>query len=104
MTRWRMAPLGSLFTLLFVTAWPLGTTLVLTAPQGRGLAPPGLGPFEQLRDPHFVSAARADFMKDGDRVLAASGNGVAKAYLTHVAAWHHIITDQLGKAPILVTW
>jgi hypothetical protein len=101
MKSWRPA-LVSLFGLLFVSA--SSAPMVRAGQETRGLAPPGLGPFEQLREPHFVPAAQAAFMKDEDRVLAASGNGVAKAYLTHVAAWHHIISDQLGKAPILVTW
>ena len=66
--------------------------------------PAGLGPFEPLREPHFVPAARADFLKSEDQVLGVSANGIAKAYPTHVMAWHHIIHDQLGNMPILATW
>jgi hypothetical protein len=82
--------------------------LALAAPQIAAAQvagkPPDLGPFEPLREPRFVPAANANFMKDDDRVLGVSENGVAKAYLTHVMAWHHIIHDQLGKMPILATW
>lgn len=66
--------------------------------------PAGLGPFEELREPRFVPAAAASFLQDDDRVLGVSANGVARAYLAHVTAWHHIIDDQLGAMPILATW
>jgi hypothetical protein len=60
--------------------------------------------FEPLRDPQFVTAAKADFLKDTDMVLGVSERGVSKAYRTDILAWHHITHDQLGKLPILVTW
>ena len=66
--------------------------------------PPGLGPFEPLREPRFVPAAKANFLTSGDQVLGVSVNGVAKAYPAQVVAWHHIIQDQLGSMPILATW
>lgn len=82
-----------------------GLALVLAAPlaaqqpqQASG------GPFVELREPRFVPAAQADFLKSEDRVVGVSENGVAKAYLTNVMAFHHIIQDQLGKMPILATW
>ena len=58
----------------------------------------------ELRDPRFVPAAQAAFMKDEDQVVGVNANGVAKAYLAHVMGVHHIIQDQLGKTPILATW
>jgi hypothetical protein len=66
--------------------------------------PQSLGPFERLRTPRFVSAAEATFMKDDDRVMGVSADGIAKAYLVPVVAWHHIVFDQLRTGPILVTW
>lgn len=66
--------------------------------------PQGLGNYEHLSTPRFVPAGQAHFMKNDDAVLGVSANGVAKAYQAPVAAWHHIIFDQLGTAPILVTW
>lgn len=66
--------------------------------------PQGLGPFERLRTPRFVPASEATFMKDADRVMGVSADGIAKAYLVPVVAWHHIVFDQLRSAPILVTW
>lgn len=66
--------------------------------------PEGLGPFERLRTPRFVRAQDATFMKDGDRVIGVSADGIAKAYVVPVVAWHHIVFDQLRTGPILVTW
>ena len=51
-----------------------------------------------------MPGAQANFLKSEDHVMAVSANGVAKAYPTHVMAWHHIIQDQLGPMPILATW
>ena len=60
--------------------------------------------YEPMRKPDFVPASRATFLKDEDRVMGVSENGVSKAYRTDIIAWHHIIHDQLGKMPILATW
>lgn len=68
--------------------------------RGRG----GMGGFKVLRDPQFVPAAEAKFLKDTDRVIGVAGNGVAKVYPAPWLAWHHIIEDQLGDMPILATW
>ena len=57
-----------------------------------------------LREPRFVPAAQANFLKNEDQVLGVSANGVAKAYRTQVIAFHHIIDDKLGQLPIMVTW
>lgn len=57
-----------------------------------------------LDSPKFVPATQADFLRDDDRVLGVSGNGVAKAYPVAVLAWHHIVHDRLGDLPILPTW
>jgi hypothetical protein len=60
--------------------------------------------YEPMREPQFVPASRATFLKDGDYVMGVSENGVSKAYRTDIIAWHHIIHDQLGGMPILATW
>lgn len=72
--------------------------------EGRPGRPAGGPRFRSLDNPKFVPATQADFLKDGDRVLGVSGNGIAKAYPVPMVAWHHIIHDQLGEAPILPTW
>ena len=60
--------------------------------------------FAPLNDPRFAPAAQADFLKGDDRILGVSLNGMAKAYLTRVAAYHHIIHDQFLSTPVVVTW
>jgi hypothetical protein len=59
---------------------------------------------EPLRDPRFVRASEAMFLKDTDRVLGININGIAKAYQPHVVSFHHVIQDRLRDWPILVTW
>src|SRR5260370_23461511 len=60
--------------------------------------------FRPLTEMRFATAAEADFLKKDDRVLGVSLNGTAKAYLTRVAAYHHILHDQFGRTPVVVTW
>jgi uncharacterized protein DUF3179 len=78
--------------------------LALAAPLGAQPPQRGGPGFLPLREPHFVPAAQVEFLKNDDRVVGVSANGIAKAYPVPVAAWHHIIHDQLSDMPILVTW
>ncbi|MBI3047497.1 MAG: DUF3179 domain-containing protein [Acidobacteria bacterium] len=95
----RRRAIGAISASLFVTA-----TVLLAAPQGVD-RPAGLGRFERLRTPRFVPAGEAaSFMKEDDRVMEVSADGVAKAYLVPVVAFHHIVFDRLPSGPILVTW
>src|SRR4029077_8171301 len=57
-----------------------------------------------LRQPRFVPAAQAEFLKNEDRVVGVAENGVAKAYEPDITAWHHVIEDRLAEMPIIVTW
>jgi hypothetical protein len=52
----------------------------------------------------FVSAARADFLKNDDRVLAFESNGEAKACPIKILNWHEIVNDTIGGRPILITY
>src|SRR5260221_1597126 len=61
-------------------------------------------PFVPLRDPHFVPAAKADFLRSDDRVVGVSENGVSKAYQPSVLAFHHVVQDSLKGMPIIATW
>jgi hypothetical protein len=83
--------------LVLVTAAPL----VGRAPQREDRAPM---PFVPLREPHFVPAAKADFLKSDDRVVGVSENGVSKAYQPSVLAFHHVVQDTLKDLPIIATW
>jgi Protein of unknown function (DUF3179) len=81
----------------------LVATLLAQPPQdktGRSQGPE----FVPLRQPYFVPAAQANFLKDTDRVVGVSENGVSKAYEPDVTAWHHVVEDRLGELPVIVTW
>lgn len=95
----------------FAAMWlslALAGPLVAQSPQSLSRRDPeelrrrGVGPI--LREPKFVPAARATFLKSEDQVLALSANGVAKAYLATAVAFHHVIDDRLGDMPIMATW
>jgi hypothetical protein len=75
--------------------------LIAQQPQETSHLPMAIVP---LREPHFVPAAKADFLKSDDRVIGVSENGVSKAYQPSVLAFHHVVQDSLGKAPIIVGW
>jgi len=77
------------------------TTLLAQPPQKEG-GPPM--PFVPLREPHFVTASKADFLKAADRVVGVSENGVSKAYEPSVLAFHHVVQDNLKEMPIIATW
>ena len=83
--------------LVLVAAAPL----VGQQPQPASRLPRALVP---LREPHFVPAAKADFLKSDDRVVGVSENGVSKAYQPSVLAFHHVVQDSLGKTPIIAGW
>ncbi len=83
--------------LVLVTAAPL----VGQQPREENRSPM---PFVPLREPHFVPAAKADFLKSEDRVVGVSENGVSKAYEPSVLAFHHVVQDSLKNIPIIATW
>ncbi|MBM3242206.1 DUF3179 domain-containing protein [Candidatus Poribacteria bacterium] len=60
--------------------------------------------FIALDSPTFVSSEDAVYLREDDEVIGIVINGQAKAYPLKTAAWHHIIHDELGGMPILVTF
>jgi Protein of unknown function (DUF3179) len=82
----------------------MGATLVLALPLTAQQPQPNGGPFVAQHNPRFVPATQADFLKDSDRVVGLSKDGVAKAYAIRFMAFHHVIQDRLGDTPILATW
>src|SRR5437868_1742548 len=64
----------------------------------------GANDFVPLRQPRFLPASQADFLKDSDRVVGLAENGAAKAYEPEVTAWHHVVEDRFGTLPVIVTW
>jgi len=57
-----------------------------------------------LRVPTFVDASQATFLRDDDRVIGVSGEGMAKAYPAAAVTWHHGVEDRIGELPVFVTW
>jgi hypothetical protein len=57
-----------------------------------------------LTDPAFVTASRASFLKDDDRVLGVAYNGAAKAYPLLIMNWHEIVNDHFSGVPVAVTY
>ena len=57
-----------------------------------------------LRAPEFVDAGKAAFLKDEDRVIGVTGEGVTKAYPAPAVTWHHGVEDRIGRLPVFVTW
>ena len=82
----------------------IGFVLVATAPLAGQQEARSPMAFVPLREPHFVPAAKADFLKGDDRVVGVSENGVSKAYQPSVLAFHHVVQDSLKDVPIIATW
>jgi len=57
-----------------------------------------------LDDPEFVAADDATYLKDKDRVLGLSINGIAHAYPIRILNYHEIVNDVIGGAAVVVTY
>jgi thiol:disulfide interchange protein len=60
--------------------------------------------FAPLTDPRSARAADADWIEDGDPVLAVTLNSEAAAYPVRQVAYHHIVQDVVGGVPVAVTY
>jgi hypothetical protein len=65
---------------------------------------PGQDGIPSISDPKFVTADKAGFLKDNDRVIGIGINGAAKAYPARILNWHEAVNDRIGNSAILVTW
>lgn len=57
-----------------------------------------------IDEPKFVSTQEATFLKEEDKVIGVSINGVAKAYPLSILVWHEIVNDEINGLPIAVTY
>lgn len=57
-----------------------------------------------ILEPKFVSADKADFIRDKDRILGLVINGEAKAYPIKILNWHEIVNDTIGGQPVFVSY
>ena len=54
--------------------------------------------------PVFRNATDAPFMDDADVVIGLRINGDARAYPLFILVWHEIVNDEVGGAPVAVTY
>jgi hypothetical protein len=64
--------------------------------------------FEWMFRPHanlaYAHANDANFVDDGDVILAVENNGEAVAYPVRLMAYHHLVQDVVGGTPIVATY
>ena len=60
--------------------------------------------FAPLGASRFAPAAEANWVADGDMVLAVERGGDAAAYPVRQVAYHHIVQDVVGGVPVAVTY
>lgn len=56
-----------------------------------------------IDQPQFVAADKAP-LRDGDRVLALSRHGTARAYPVRILNWHEVVNDRIGPDPVVITY
>jgi len=57
-----------------------------------------------LMNPVFVAAGSAAFLRDRDRVLGISHNGVERAYPIRILNYHEIVNDVLGGEAVVISY
>lgn len=77
--------------------------LTVDPEQIRSGGPPKDG-IPALTNPKTKAAARAEFLRPGDRVVGVSADGHSRAYPIRVLNWHEVINDKLGDVPIAVVY
>ena len=65
---------------------------------------PGKDGIPALLNPETVPAARAGFLRPGDRVVAVSIGEESRAYPIRILNWHEAINDTVGGVPIAVVY
>jgi hypothetical protein len=57
-----------------------------------------------IDEPRFDSAAKADHLEPGDRVLGLVHNGQARAYPIAIMNWHEVVNDEFAGEPVAITY
>lgn len=57
-----------------------------------------------IDSPKFAAATDADFMRDKDLILGVAQDGIARAYPIKILNWHEIVNDEIGGAPVAITF
>ncbi|MBL9099695.1 MAG: DUF3179 domain-containing protein [Myxococcales bacterium] len=109
---WLMAGALALALWAVVRAWPggwlrrTGAVLALVVVVAAGAAA-RVNVFEQMfapmPAPSFVAVDEAATPGDAI-VMAVRAGGAARAYPVHVMAYHHVLNDDVGDTPLVVTY
>lgn len=65
---------------------------------------PGRDGIPALTDPRIVSADKADFLVDEDRILGLVVGDNPRAYPLQILNWHEIVNDRLGGEYVVVSY
>ena len=57
-----------------------------------------------IDEPRFVAAGEADFLADGDIVMALELDGEARAYPVSILNYHEIVNDKVAGRPVAITY
>ncbi len=57
-----------------------------------------------IDNPKFIRVRDAGFLKNEDRVLGITINGISKAYPISILNWHEIVNDSIGKVFFAITY
>ena len=55
-------------------------------------------------NPELATVKDAGFMKNKDRVIGITHNGISKAYAIKILNWHEIVNDKFGEKSVVVTF
>lgn len=57
-----------------------------------------------LVNPRYTTAAEADWLSDGEKVIGVVVNGDARAYPRRILDWHEMVNDTIGGVPVAVSF
>ncbi len=57
-----------------------------------------------LDQPGFVPGTEADYLRDDDRILGVTIDGISKAYPIRILNYHELVNDRFGASAILVSF
>lgn len=60
--------------------------------------------FAPMTEAGFVRVAEADHLTDDDMVMGVEIGSQSKAYPVGIMTYHHILNDELGGVPLVVTY
>lgn len=60
--------------------------------------------FNPLAGAAYAKIKDANYVSDGDVVLAVDNNGEAAAYPIRLMAYHHLVQDVVGGTPLVATY